>query len=213
MSTETMESYLQPTYFLDSNSEAVRGLAESLTADKNTDVDKAVALFYWVRDTIRYDPYSYSVDPAAYQASAIIQKKVGWCVPKAVLLAALTRAAGIPSRLHFADIRNFQISEKLLEAMKTDIFYYHGYTEIYLNGAWVKATPAFNIELCEKTGQQPVEFDGLSHGMLPTETCRGEKHIEYVKDRGVSPDLPLEEMSHFFSGIYDFETMAPQPGG
>lgn len=86
--------------------------------------------------------------------------------------------------------------------MKTDVFYYHGYTEIYLDNAWMKATPAFNIELCEKMGHTAVEFDGVSHGMLPAKTPAGEKHIEYLKDRGVTPDLPLDEMSLFFKKKY-----------
>jgi len=149
MPTDEMEKYLQPTYFLDADSETVQDLFQSLTSDKKTDKDKAIALFYWVRDKIPYDVYSLSFDRANYKASAIINKKAGWCVPKAVTLAALARAAGIPSRLHFADIQNFQITDKLRESLKTDIFYYHGYTEFYINSAWIKATPAFNIELCE----------------------------------------------------------------
>jgi transglutaminase-like putative cysteine protease len=204
MSTESMELYLQPTYFLDADAESIRNLAKSLTVNQETDINKAVALFYWVRDTIRYDVYSLSEDPADYRASAVISKKVGWCVPKAILLATLARAAQIPSRLHFADIRNFQISEKLMEVMQTNLFYYHGYTEIYLHETWMKATPAFNIELCRKMGHRAVEFDGVSHGMLPEETISGQRHVEYVKDRGVAPDLPLDDILGFFRNTYNF---------
>ena len=59
-----MDLYLEPTYFLDSDTDAVKQLAGNATAGKSTDVDKAVALFYWVRDEIRYDVYSLSEDPA-----------------------------------------------------------------------------------------------------------------------------------------------------
>jgi len=197
-----VDAYLQPTYFLDSNADAVKGLAGTITAGKATDVDKAVALFYWVRDEIRYDVYSLSEDPADYRASAVIEKRVGWCVPKAVLLAALARATGVPSRLHFADIRNHQISEKLREVMQTDLFFYHGFTEMHLQGAWVKATPAFNAELCHKMAHKTVEFDGISHGMLPETTLNNEKHVEYVKDRGIALDLPLEEIMGYFKKAY-----------
>jgi transglutaminase-like putative cysteine protease len=197
-----VDEYLQPTYFLDSDADAVKDLAGAITAGKATDVDKAVALFYWVRDEIRYDVYSLSEDPADYRASAVIEKRVGWCVPKAVLLAALARAAGVSSRLHFADIRNHQISEKLLQVMQTDLFFYHGFTEMHLQGAWVKATPAFNAELCHKMAHKTVEFDGISHGMLPETTLNNEKHVEYVKDRGTAPDLPLEEIMGYFKKAY-----------
>ena len=30
--------------------------------------------------------------------------------------------------------------------MGTDLFVYHGYAELFLDGKWVKATPAFNVE-------------------------------------------------------------------
>lgn len=205
MTEVNIEQFLKPTYFIDSDTEAVRELAESLTAGLGTTAEKAAVLFYRIRDGIRYDPYSLSVDPANYRSSAVIEKGVGWCVPKAVALAGLARAVGIPSRLHFADIRNHQMTEKLLESMKTDIFYYHGYTELYVDGKWLKATPAFNIELCEKLGQQTVEFDGQSHGMLPTHTVSGERHIEYVLDRGTAGDLPLEAIFEFFKDFYSFE--------
>lgn len=202
MSADSMETYLRSTYFLDLDSKTVRELAQSLTSTERTDTDNAVSLFYWVRDKIQYDVYNVSHDPADFKASAVIKKKSGWCVPKAVVLAALVRAAGIPSRLHFADIQNFQITDKTREMLKTDIFYYHGYTEIYLDKKWMKATPAFNIELCEKMGHKVVAFDGVSHGMLPAMTHDGKKHIEYLNDRGVSADLPLDEMFLFFQEKY-----------
>lgn len=202
MAIDSMKTYLQPTYFLDSDALIIKELIESITADKQTDVEKAVALFYWVRDAIPYNVYNVTEDPADYKASAIIKRKVGWCVPKAVTLAAMARAAGIPSRLHFADIQNFQISDKLLDIMKTNMFYYHGYTEIYISDAWMKATPAFNKELCDNMGHQTVEFDGVSDGMLPAETISGEKHIEYIKDRGVYDDLPFNVLFDFFRKKY-----------
>ena len=197
-----MGLYLQPTYFLDSDTDAVKDLARTVSAGKQTVLEKAVALFYWVRDEICYDVYSLSEDPADYRASAVMEKRVGWCVTKAVLLAALARAVGVPSRLHFADIRNHQIGGKLLEVMQTDLFFYHGFTELHLSGAWVKATPAFNAELCHKMGHKTVEFDGMTHGMLPATTLNNEKHVEYVKDRGSTPDLPLEEILDYFRKVY-----------
>ena len=134
-----------------------------------------------------------------YKASNIIRKGRAWCVPKAVVLATLARAVKIPSRLHFADIRNHQITAKLKKEMGTDLFIFHGYTELYLNEKWIKATPAFNIELCQKFGHKPVEFDGINDGMLPKTTLDGQKHIEYISDRGIFADLPLK---HIFDVFY-----------
>ena len=94
------------------------------------------------------------------RASAVLATGYGWCVTKAALLAAAARAAGIPARLGFADVRNHLSTERMRATMATDVFVWHGYTELWLQGAWRKATPAFNVELCERFGLLPLEFDG-----------------------------------------------------
>jgi transglutaminase-like putative cysteine protease len=206
MTKEALEQYLLPTYYIDSDSETVTQLVDSIGKGLSDESDKAKAIFYWVRDKILYDVHSFSPDKSQYKASAIIKNGAGWCVPKACLLAALSRAMGIPSRLHFADIRNYQITDKLLEEMGTNIFYFHGYTELYLNNNWIKVTPAFNKELCEKFSHKTVEFDGVHDALLPTETISGEKHVEYLNDRGVYLDLPFEEMLAVFAELYASDT-------
>jgi transglutaminase-like putative cysteine protease len=177
-------------------------MAGSIGKGLADDSEKAKAIFYWVRDKIPYDVYSFSPDRSQYKGSEVITKGSGWCVPKACLLAALARAMNIPSRLHFADIRNYQITEKLLAEMGTNIFYFHGYTEFFLNDTWIKVTPAFNAELCEKFDHKKVEFDGKNDAMLPAETISGEKHVEYLKDRGIYNDLPFDEIMSLFAEVY-----------
>jgi len=202
METEVLNEFILPTYFINSDSKEVSQLANSLGKGVSDESEKAKAIFYWVRDKIPYDVYSFSQDRSQYKASEIMKNGAGWCVPKACLLAALARASGIPSRLHFADIRNYQITEKLLAEMGTNIFYFHGYTEFFLNNKWVKVTPAFNAELCEKFGHKKVEFDGKNDALLPNETIDGEKHVEYLKDRGAYADLPFEEIMSLFADVY-----------
>ena len=121
---------------------------------------------------------------------------------KAILLTALGRASRIPSRLHFADIRNHQITPKLMKEMGTDLFTYHGYNEFFLNNKWIKATCAFNKELCEKFNHKIVEFDGETDAILPEFTLDGKKHIEYVKDRGYTTEFPLKEILKVFTQVY-----------
>ena len=86
--------------------------------------------------------------------------------------------------------------------MKTDIFYFHGYTAIYLEDKWVKATPAFNIELCTKFGLLPLEFNGREDSLYHEFDIAGNKHMEYVNDRGEHLDLPFDEMSAVFREHY-----------
>ncbi len=186
--------YLRPTRFIDSDNPDVIDFAASITASKTTDVDKATALYYAVRDGIRYDPYTVDLTPEAMRASAVLAKKFGFCVTKAVLLAASARVQGIPSRLGFADVRNHLATEKLRRRMQTDLFVFHSYTELFLRGKWVKATPAFNSSLCERFDVAPLEFDGVNDSMLQESDRKGNRYMEYVCDRGQFADLPLELM-------------------
>jgi transglutaminase-like putative cysteine protease len=199
---EQKDIYLTPTYFIDSDSYTVLELAKVLTQKSKSLNDEAIKLFYWTRDEIRYDPYeSFVSKRRAYKASAIIHAKKGWCIQKAVVLAALARARGIPTRLHFADIRNHQAPKKLIDNMGTDVFIYHGYAELFINYKWVKVTPAFNKELCDKFQLKIVEFDGDNDAILPEFTNNGEKYIEYLVDRGFEADLPLKKI---FLAFFDY---------
>ena len=135
-------------------------------------------------------------------ASRVLETGHGWCVTKAVLLAAACRALGIPARVGFADVRNHLSTARLRETMKTDVFYWHGYTSIRLDGQWVKATPAFNIELCERFGLLPLEFDGCADSIYHPFDRAGNRHMEYLSMRGEFDDVPLASMVTTFRQHY-----------
>ena len=185
---------LEPTEFIDSDSPVVRGFVERV-ADGARDEHEIVArLFAAVRDDIRYDPYAVSADPADYRASVVLGSDSGFCVQKSVALTAAARAAGIPSRLGFADVRNHLQSEKLRERMGTDLFVWHGYSTFFVGGRWTKASCAFNSELCARFGVRPLAFDGRTDALLHQFTSDGSQYMEYVRERGIYRDLPLREM-------------------
>jgi transglutaminase-like putative cysteine protease len=157
---------LLPSTFLDADHPAVQSWARQ-HAGAGDDRARAIRLYYAVRDGFRYDPYRIDLSPDGLKASRVLADGFGWCVPKAVLLAAACRASGIPARVGLADVRNHLSTERLRQTMGTDIFYCHGYTAIALDGRWVKATPAFNVELCHKLGQlHPVGRAGRQHRSL-----------------------------------------------
>lgn len=164
--------------------------------------ERAVALTLAVRDGFRYDPYRLDLSPEGMRASTVLHQGYGWCVPKAVLLAAVCRAVGIPARLGFADVRNHLSTARMRETMSTDVFLWHGYTDIWLDGQWVKATPAFNIELCERFGLLPLEFDGRADSIYHAFDRVGNRHMEYVRQRGTFDDLPLAQITHDFLDVY-----------
>ena len=110
--------------------------------------------------------------------------------------------AGIPSRLAFADVRNHLATKRLLKLLGTDIFVYHGYTELWINGSWVKATPTFNLSLCEKFGVLPLGFDGVHDSVLQPFDRSGRRHMEYVRSRGWFADLLFALLEAEYAAVY-----------
>ena len=205
---KTLAQYLQPTAFIERDAPAVRAFVARVVGDAATDVEKAVRLFYAVRDEIRYDPYGIELTVDGMKATTTLARRRGFCIAKAVLLAAAARAVGIPARLGFADVRNHLTTARLQEQMGTDIFAYHGFAELWLGGRWVKATPTFNRSLCDRFGVRALEFDGKSDAVFHPFDAAGNRHMEYVRDRGNAADVPLEDLKRVF-----FEMYAPLVSG
>jgi transglutaminase-like putative cysteine protease len=189
--------------FVEADHPDVIAFAREATAGATTDKEKAVALFYAVRDGFRYDPYLMCDDPEIYRASEVLKAKVGYCINKSVLLTAAARAVGIPARLGFADVRNHLNTDKLRERLGgTDVFLWHGYSELFVDGRWLKVTSAFNIELCERFGVLPLDFDGEHDAVLHPFTADGRDHMEYVQQRGSFDELPFDEIMRDFRATY-----------
>lgn len=198
-----MRRYLKCTYTIDCEEKSVKEKAQMLVIGQETMIERAKVLFYFVRDKIKYNPYVPLYTLEDNKASVTLSRGEGYCVQKAILLAALARASGIPARLGFADIRNYILTKKLADAMRgKNLFIYHGYVSFYLDGKWVKATPAFDLKMCQKNQIIPVEFDGKSDAQLHQYNREGKLHIEYVRDHGYYDDLPWEEMLEARAGRY-----------
>lgn len=184
--------YLQPTPYIDSDADNIIAYAKEITAGKDSDLERAVALYERVRDDIPYTPYVDYSNPDVFKASWTLARGVGFCIPKAAILAACARSLGIPARLGFADVKNHITTERLKKFIGSDIMPWHAYTELFLERKWVKATPAFNIELCEKFKIKPLEFNGREDSIFHPFTEDGEKHMEYLRDRGHYADVPIK---------------------
>lgn len=196
------EECLQPTTFLDFGDSRVHERTTLWVADREDAREKAVALYLRIRDSYRYDPYRISLDPADYRASALVGLDRTFCVPKAILLAAMARSAGVPAALGFADVKNHLATERLLTTMRTDVFAFHGYVALFIDGYWVKATPTFNRELCAVFGVPPLEFDGRSDALLQPFDGDGRRHMEYVTDHGLFTDFPFDRMIESWRSTY-----------
>lgn len=193
---------LAPRALIDSDHPAIVGFARQNVGNAVEPRDKAVRLYYAVRDQVRYDPYGTPMVAEAYKASTTLQRGHGYCINKAGLLAAAARAAGIPARVGYADVRNHLTTKRLSALLGTDIFYYHGYTDLWLDGRWVKATPAFNKELTDKFRLKPLEFDGESDSIYHPYDLEGRRHMEYLAYRGTYADIPFDTIREGFNIWY-----------
>jgi transglutaminase-like putative cysteine protease len=209
----TLDMYLRPTPCVESDAPAVRAFVDRVNADATSPRERAVRLFYAVRDEIRYDPYGVVLTLEHLRATAVLERGAGFCVAKAVVLAAACRAVGIPARLGFADVRNHLTTERLRAQMGTDVFAFHGFTELHLGGRWVKATPTFNQSLCDRFGVRALEFDGEEDSVLHPFDTAGQRHMEYVRDRGTSADVPFAEMRTVFAEVYPGMVARGEVGG
>jgi transglutaminase-like putative cysteine protease len=195
------EAYRRPGELIDSDHPKIVAYARR-TAGEGSEREKSLRLCYAVRDDLRYDPYNTPMKREAYRASTTLDAGHGFCVNKAGLLAAACRASGIAARVGYADVRNHMTTQRLSELMGSDMFYYHGYTEVWLDGRWLKATPAFNKELTERFGLKPLDWDGVSDSIYHPFDLGGRRHMEYLAYRGVFADIPFDEIRGAFCHYY-----------
>lgn len=205
----SFEAYLAPADVIDSEHPLVVAFARRV-AGSGSDREKALRLYYAVRDEIRYDPYNTPMRREAYRASTTIAAGFGFCINKAGVMAAVCRAAGIAARVGYADVRNHMTTERLTELMGGDTFHYHGYTQVWLDGRWVKATPAFNKELTTRFGLKPLDWDGVTDSIYHPFDLSGRRHMEYLAYRGVFADIPFDEIHGAFRHYYPRMTAAQE---
>jgi transglutaminase-like putative cysteine protease len=199
----SLDAFLRPGRFLDSDAPAIRAFANDVIAGTDDDIARAVALYLAVRERVIYDPYVDVSSPSSYRASSVLALGRGYCVGKASLLTACARAVGIPARVGYADVRNHMTSPRLYAAIKTDVFRWHSYSDLYLAGRWVKATPAFNAALCDRVGASVLEFDGRTDSLFQELDRSGSRrHMEYLLDRGTFTDVPFETIVEDFREHY-----------
>ncbi len=201
----TDPAYLEETPILNYRHARVQAFIRQTVADDDDTTTKAVKLYYAVRDSIWYDPYGPFYRPDHYQASFVLARGRGFCINKAALLCAVGRAVGIPSRMGFATVRNHLATRQLLERIGTNLFVFHGYTDFYLNGGWVKATPAFNRELCLRHDVIPLEFDGRTDALFQSYNLKQQRFMEYVTFHGIYTDVPVNAILKAWRDIYGVE--------
>lgn len=160
----TLTPFLRSTKAVDSGHPAVWLRASRLTADRSGSVEKAKAIFEFVRDDILYTPV------VGLPASRVLENREGVCVSKTLLFVALCRAVGIPAGFVFQGIRG---------AMSAAGYLLHGLAAIYVDGGWVRMDP-------RGATFREVSFDVRRGSLLP------EEEFTIVSYPGIYSDLPEE---------------------
>ncbi len=202
-SPDELERCLLPTETIDGDHPDVVAYARTAVEGVGDDpVERAVALYYTVRDGILYDPYLPFHRSECFMASHVLKSGRGFCIGKASLLCAAARACGVPTRLGFATVKNHLASPQLLEFLGSDLFVYHAFVEFHLNGAWVKATPAFNKGLCALHNVAPLEFNGREDSLFHAFNRDKKQFMEYVAYHGSYTDIPVDAIVAEFEKTY-----------
>ncbi|MEX1193429.1 MAG: transglutaminase-like domain-containing protein [Brumimicrobium sp.] len=202
-----MEEYLIETDYLDFSSPAVKELVKPFIDIENSK-EKAIKLYYEVRDKFLYDPYHLNLRHEYLKASVILKKNRAWCVEKSIVLAAALRAVGIPARLGYGIVINHIGVEKLTSYLKREEIVFHGYVDVFIEGKWVKTTPAFDETVCKLSGVPPLDWDGKTDAMFQAYSG-DKKFMEYIHFYGTFPDVPVElmnaEMKKYYSHLFEEE--------
>lgn len=199
-----MKQYTDETFHFDFSNEKIQNAVSFLYKGKTlTDKEFAIKAYLYVRDTWSYYPYRFSLINEDRKASQLIGHKKGHCIDKVVILIAILRAAHIPARLGLAKVKNHIAVDHIVEKFGSDVLVPHGYIEIYLNCKWIKATPAFNKELCELLNVNVLEFDGETDSVFQEFDQTGNQvFMEYLEDYGSFNAVPLPFMLELMRAHY-----------
>jgi transglutaminase-like putative cysteine protease len=191
-----MKQYTEETFYFDFSDEKIQNIVAFLNqGEALTKKDFAIKAYLYVRDTWQYDPNRISLINDDWKASKLIAQKRGHCIDKVIILIAILRAAAIPARLGLAKVKNHIAIDHIVDKFGSDILVPHGYIEIYLGNKWIKATPAFNKELCRLLHVHVLEFDGEQDSIFQEFDQTG-NHVfmEYLDDYGTFTEVPLPFM-------------------
>ena len=144
-----MEEYLKETQIINFSNKEVANLAKNLANKAKSDEEIAKRCFEFVRDEIRHSG-DYKDEVTTCKASEVLEYKTGWCYAKAILLAALLRANGIPTAFCYQRLSCNEYED--------GVYCLHGLNAVYLKKyGWYKIDARGNKEGVDAQFEPPVE--------------------------------------------------------
>jgi hypothetical protein len=187
-----MDTYLEPSAFIDYEHPAVAAKAKALAEDLPDKETIAKRCFEFVRDEIKHTGDA-GEGISTIKASDVLERKTGWCYAKSHLLAALLRANGIPTALCY---QRLSCSE-----YTPGIFCLHGLNAVWLEPyGWYRCDPRGNKEdvnaqfippiekLAFTLGENEYDVEGLFAQPLPEVINALQTYKTYEEMTGHFPD-------------------------
>ena len=202
-----MKNFLNPTKLIDSEHPAIIKKAGELTVGLDSAVDKARAIFYFIRDEIQYE-FRAKFDEKEYFASYILGDEKGFCTQKAILFCALARASAIPAGIYFYDIIDDTLPVSVTNFLQSRTLFYHGIAALHLNGAWHSFDATLDSRLTVKYRMRPVEFAADQDCLMHSQTLDGKPHIEYAREHGLFDDISFMQIVNWL--IEGYPHLAPR---
>ena len=144
MTGETLDKYLAPSSFSDSDDLFLKSRARQITIGSSGKKDTAIKIFNFTRDHI-----IYGSSDLYRKASQVLIGGVGNCKIKANAQMCLLRAVGIPARLHAARVKTealkYLYPSWILE--KLPKIFIHVWCECYLSNTWIACDATFDKPL------------------------------------------------------------------
>lgn len=172
-----LESLKAASAYANINDPEIKKLAKKAAGDEKDPLKLAYKLRAFVTDYI--DSKDLSVGFAT--ASEVARSKQGDCSEHAVLLAALARACGLPSR----GVSGVAYAPAFIG--KRDVFVWHMWTQVYINGRWVDIDAALHQDVPDVThialGIIPLADAGVGEMAFPIWNLIGQIQIDAVNEK------------------------------
>ena len=176
----------------------VKNKAEALTRGHNTIEEKITAIFYYVRDDIKFQ---FPAEGDLLKASRIIEYGYGQCNNKTTLSLALCKAIGIEARVHFS-----LIDKKIHRGLITGLFFWiipktisHSWLEVRVNNKWVKIDSYINDKEFYTVGKKKLGERGWNTGYsIASSKNESSAELDFNNEQFVQMDAITGD-----HGIYD----------
>lgn len=182
----------------DYDNPVVKNKALILTKDHKTIEDKIAAIFYYVRDDIKFQ---FPDEGDFVKASQTIKYGYGQCNNKTILYLALCKATGIEARIHFS-----LIDKKIQRGLIKGLFYWiipkkisHSWLEVHVNDNWFNIDSYINdieyYNVAKKTLRERGWNTGYSIACSKSESSID---LDFNKEQFVQMDAVIDD-----HGVYD----------